>query len=90
MAVINYTNALLNRIKAKYELTSEYQLARKLKVSDVRLYNWRKGRCGMDWDVAFKIADMLGESDQNVVYGLLPSKQNNARVIKVIEDSTPE
>mgnify|MGYP000206044542 CR=1 FL=1 len=90
MAVINYTNALLNRVKAKYDLTSEYQLARKLRVSDVRLYNWRKGRCGMDWDIAFKIADMLGESDQKVVYGLLPSKQKNARVIKVIEDSTPE
>ncbi|NRB66676.1 MAG: helix-turn-helix transcriptional regulator [Vibrio sp.] len=90
MEVINYTNALLNRVKAKYELTSEYQLARKLKVSDVRLYNWRKGRCGMDWDMAFKIADMLGESDQNVVYGLLPSKHNNARVIKVIEESAPD
>ncbi|MCG9576383.1 transcriptional regulator [Vibrio europaeus] len=90
MEVINYTNALLNRVKAMYDLTSEYQLARKLNVSDVRLYNWRKGRCGMDWDVAFRIADMLGESDQNVVYGLLPSKTKNPRVIKVIEENAPE
>lgn len=90
MQVINYTNALLNRVKAKYELTSEYQLAKKLKVSEKRLYNWRRGLSGMDWDVAFHIADILGESDQNVVFGLLPNKQKNRRVIKVLRDNTPD
>ncbi|MBF4395680.1 transcriptional regulator, partial [Vibrio anguillarum] len=29
---MNYTNALLDRVKAKFELTSEYQLAKKLEI----------------------------------------------------------
>ncbi|MFA0553332.1 transcriptional regulator [Vibrio lentus] len=90
MHAINYTNALLDRVKAKYHLPSEYQLARKLKVSDKRLYNWRRGISGMDWDVAFKIGDMLGETDQNVVFGLLPNKQKNERVIRVLEENGPD
>lgn len=85
MPVFNYTNALLNRVKAKYELTSEYQLAKKLGIYESRLRKWRKGVCGMDWEIAFKIADMLGESDQNVVLGLLPNKQKNQRVINVLD-----
>ncbi|MBF4338814.1 transcriptional regulator, partial [Vibrio anguillarum] len=27
---MNYTNALLDRVKAKFELTSDYQLSKKL------------------------------------------------------------
>ncbi|MBE8575550.1 transcriptional regulator [Vibrio sp. OPT18] len=90
MHTINYTNALLDRVKAKYDLPSEYQLAKKIKVSDKRLYNWRRGISGMDWDVAFMIGDMLGETDQNVVFGLLPNKQKNERVIRVLEENGPD
>ncbi|RTZ16874.1 transcriptional regulator [Vibrio aquaticus] len=90
MPVFNYTNALLNRVKAKYRLTSEYQLAKKLEINESRLRKWRKGICGMDWDIAFRIADMLGESDQNVVLGLLPNKQKNERVIKVLSEISIE
>jgi|GEM_PF-2021996 len=90
MPVFNYTNALLNRVKAKYGLTTEYQLAKKLDIYESRLRKWRKGVCGMDWEIAFRIADMLGESDQNVVLGLLPNKQKNERVIKVLDSMTPD
>ncbi|MBF4312754.1 transcriptional regulator, partial [Vibrio anguillarum] len=48
---MNYTNALLDRVKAKFELTSEYQLAKKLEIGDGRLRHWRKGYCSMDWDM---------------------------------------
>lgn len=89
MTVINYTNSLLNRVKAKFELTSEYQLGKKLDVHESTLYNWRKGRSNMDWDMAFKLADILGENDQNVVFGLLQSKMKNPRVIKALEKSAP-
>ncbi|MDC5808085.1 transcriptional regulator [Vibrio europaeus] len=90
MPVFNYTNALLNRVKAKYQIKTEYKLARKIGVTDSRLRKWRKGTCGMDWDIAFRIADMLGESDQNVVLGLLPNKQKNERVIKVLDEIRPD
>ncbi|MCR9472277.1 helix-turn-helix domain-containing protein [Vibrio diabolicus] len=83
---MNYTNALLDRVKAKFELTSEYKLAQKLGVGHGRLRHWRKGSCSMDWDVAFKIADLLEEDDQNVVYGLIDDKYNNPRLINALHE----
>ena len=84
---MNYTNALLNRVKAKYGLTSEYQLAKKIGIGEGRLRHWRKETCSMDWDVAFVIADLLGESDQNVVYGLIDDKYNNPRLVNALHEA---
>ncbi|MCG3758859.1 transcriptional regulator [Vibrio cincinnatiensis] len=84
---MNYTNLLLDRVKAKFNLTSEYQLAQKLDVGHGRLRHWRKGSCSMDWDVAFVIADLLGESDQNVVYGLIDDKYNNPRLVNALHEA---
>ncbi|MCC4786661.1 transcriptional regulator [Vibrio lentus] len=83
---MNYTNALLDRVKALFELTSEYQLAKKLEVSHGRLYNWRKGVCSMDWDMAFKICDLLNEDDHNVVHGLIDDKYTNPRLINALHE----
>ncbi|MCR9639669.1 transcriptional regulator [Vibrio alginolyticus] len=83
---MNYTNALLDRVKAKYELGSDYQLAKKLEVGPGRVSNWRKGTCSMDWDVAFQIADLLEEDDQNVVYGLIDDKYKNPRLINALHE----
>ncbi|ASI90972.1 MULTISPECIES: hypothetical protein [Vibrio] len=83
----NYTNALLDRVKARYELTSEYKLAQKLEVGEGRLRHWRKGRCSMDWDIAFRIADLLEEDDQNVVYGLIEDKYTNPRLINALQEA---
>lgn len=85
----NYTNSLLNRVKARFELTSEYQLAQKLEVGHSRLRHWRKGACSMDWDVAFKICDLLGEEDQNVVHGLIDDKYENPRLINALHEGSP-
>ncbi|WCE31098.1 transcriptional regulator [Vibrio sp. SCSIO 43137] len=82
----NYTNTLLDRLKLKFELTSEYQLAQLLEVGHGRLRHWRKGKCSMDWDVAFQIADLLEEEDQNVVYGLIDDKYTNPRLINALHD----
>ena len=83
----NYTNQLLDRVKTEFGLTSDYQLAKKLGIGTGRIGNWRKGRCAMDWNVAFEIADILHESDQNVVNGLLIEKFTNPRVINVLREA---
>ncbi|NOH85921.1 helix-turn-helix transcriptional regulator [Vibrio sp. 03-59-1] len=84
---MNYTNALLDRVKARFELTSEYQLAKKLEVPHSSLHRWRKGNSSMEWDTAFKIADLLQEDDQNVVYGLIDDKYTNPRLINALHDA---
>lgn len=84
--MMNYTNALLDRVKAKFELTSEYQLAKKLNVPHSSLSRWRKGGSSMEWDVAFQIADLLEEDDQNVVYGLIDDKYKNPRLINALHE----
>ncbi|AOW85107.1 transcriptional regulator [Vibrio mimicus] len=83
---MNYTNALLDRVKAKYNLTSDYQLSKKLGIGQGRVTHWRKGTCSMDWDVAFLICDLLGENDQNVVYGLIDDKYSNPRLVNALHE----
>lgn len=70
----NYTNVLLDKLKNQLELTSDYQLAKVLDVGTSRISNYRNGRSVLDWEIAFKIADLLGLDDQDVVYGLLEDK----------------
>ena len=82
-----YTNQLLDRVKSEFGLTSDYQLAKKLGIGQGRVSNWRKGVCSMDWNLAFEIADILHESDQNVVHGLLVDKVTNPRVINVLREA---
>lgn len=83
---MTYTNELLNKVKARYSLTSEYQLAKKLEISESRLYRWRKELNSMDWEMAFQIADLLELDDQNVVYGLLEDKYENPRLINTLQE----
>lgn len=86
---MNYTNLLLDRVKAKYSLTSDYQLAKMIGVGTGRMGNWRKGVCSMDWEIAFKVADLLELDDQNVVYGLLDDKYKNPRLINALHAGAP-
>lgn len=82
---MTYTIELLNMVKARYKLGSDYQLAKKLGVSTARVSNWMKCKNTMEWEIAFKIADLLEIDDQNVVYGLLKDKYENPRIINVLE-----
>lgn len=84
---MSYTNALLDRVKARFNLTSDYQLSKKLGIQQNRLCNWRKGRSSMDWDMAFFIADLLEEEDQNVVFGLIDDKYTNSRLINALHEA---
>ena len=86
---MTYTIQLLNRVKTRYGLTSDYQLAKKLGISSARVSNWMKQKSSMDWDMAFQIADLLDLDDQNVVYGLLEDKHKNPRIINALEGTRP-
>ncbi|AAO07269.1 Phage protein [Vibrio vulnificus] len=87
--MMNYTNALLDRLKAKLELGSDYQLAKVLEVGTSRISNYRNGRSVLDWNIAFKIADLLEEDDQKVVFGLLEDKYSNPRLINALQEGAP-
>ncbi|WP_330960025.1 helix-turn-helix domain-containing protein [Photobacterium sp. 53610] len=81
---MTYTIELLNAVKSKYSLTTDYQVAKKIGVTSSRVSNWMRGRNAMDWEVAFKVADLLEMDDQNVVYGLLNDKYENPRLINTL------
>ncbi|WP_428431566.1 transcriptional regulator [Photobacterium chitinilyticum] len=64
-------------------------MAKKLGVNDSRLYKWRKELNSMDWNMAFKVADILEMDDQKVVYGLLEDKYENQRLINALTEGRP-
>ncbi|EKM32473.1 helix-turn-helix family protein [Vibrio harveyi] len=80
---------LLDQLKTQLELTSDYQLAKLLDVGTSRISNYRNGRSVLDWELAFKIADLLELDDQDVVYGLLDEKTVNPRLINALQSRTP-
>lgn len=82
MTNVNYSNEVLNRYKSIHGLTSEYQLAKKLGVTESLLRHWRKGRSQMDWDMAFYMADKLSIEGHVVLAALLPHKIKNKRFNK--------
>ncbi|MGR5411617.1 helix-turn-helix domain-containing protein [Vibrio astriarenae] len=81
---MNFTNMLLERVKTRYALTSDYQLAKHLECSRGRISNWRSENNSMDWDMAFKIADLLDLDDQFVVQNLVSEKYENPRLINAL------
>ncbi|NLS13348.1 transcriptional regulator [Vibrio sp. SM6] len=82
---MTYTNMLLDRVKNKLSLKSDYQLSKLLGVSTSRIGNYRSERSVLDWELAFKIADLLEEDDQNVVYGLIDDKYKNPRLVNALQ-----
>lgn len=86
---MTYTVELLDMVKAKYGLTSDYQLAKKLGVSSARVSNWRNMKASLEWETAFQVADLLDINDQNVVYGLLKDKYQNPRLINALCEGRP-
>ncbi len=85
----NYTNVLLDELKNQLQLTSDYQLAKVLEVGTSRISNYRNGRSVLDWEMAFKIADLLKLDDQDVVYGLMDEKYKNPRLINALQAGAP-
>lgn len=66
-------NAVLDRIKAKHGITSEYRLCRTIGVTDQTLLNWRNGRSPSD-EHALKLAK-LAELDPGLVLASVASER---------------
>lgn len=49
----------LDKLKAAYGLTSDYQLAKKLDISQSSVTNYRKGHTVMDNELAVKVSELL-------------------------------
>ncbi|PSV47292.1 transcriptional regulator [Photobacterium indicum] len=86
---MTYTIELLDMVKARYNLTSDYQLAKKLNVTGARVSNWRCKKNSMDWDIAFAIADLLELEDHKVVHNLLEDKYENPRLVNALRVISP-
>ena len=57
----------LDAVKAAYNLTSDYQLAKKLDISTSRMSNYRIGRSVMEDDLAVKVAYLLDKNPLTVL-----------------------
>lgn len=53
------TNDLLDAIKARHHLTSDYALSRKLDISRQRISNYRAKRYSIDETLYFRVAELL-------------------------------
>ncbi|MEI8612055.1 helix-turn-helix domain-containing protein [Enterovibrio sp. Hal110] len=84
---MSYITELMDDVKAAHDIPSDYALAKKLGVTRATVSKWRVEKGIPDWESIFKIADLLQLDDQNVVYKFIAEKQNNPRVIKVLEES---
>lgn len=49
----------LDQLKASYGLTSDYQLAKKLVISQSSITNYRSGRNFMDNDLCVRVSELL-------------------------------
>lgn len=82
---MEYLNKLLDDVKDRYNIPSDYALAQKLEVPRATVSRWRQNKNCAEWDVIFKLADLLHLDDQNVVYNIIAEKTRNPRLIKALE-----
>ncbi len=59
MQTFNDINAILDELKRRYTIESDYKLAKKLKISRSRLSNWRNGTLTVQDDVSETIDNLL-------------------------------
>jgi len=59
---------LFAQVKAEYSLTSDYQLARKLGISDSRLYTYKKRGSALGDDVALNIENLLNLPEGSLLF----------------------
>ncbi|MEZ9523387.1 helix-turn-helix domain-containing protein [Enterovibrio norvegicus] len=84
---MSYVTELMDKVKATHDIPSDYALAQKLGVTRASISRWRLEKTIPEWDALFKMADLLQLDDQDVVHNIIAEKQNNPRVIKVLETS---
>ncbi|MDF2185447.1 helix-turn-helix transcriptional regulator [Grimontia hollisae] len=81
---MSYLVELLDEVKIRHDIASDYALAQKLGVARNAIYQWRKNLNSADWETIFKLADLLQLDDQNVVYKILEEKYDNPRLINTL------
>jgi hypothetical protein len=54
------SSQLMDMVKAKYSLTSDYSLAKKIGCSKSFIYTVRDGTCSMGFDYGLQCAQLLG------------------------------
>lgn len=55
------TNQLLNKVKSRLEITSDYRLAKVLGCRASAIYGYRAGRSRLDESMCLKVAELLNE-----------------------------
>lgn len=72
------TNELLDAVKAKHSITSDYKLAQHLKLTDAAIAHYRKGRSMLDDRVAMRVADALGVAGEYVLASIHAERAEKA------------
>ena len=83
------TLEFLDTIKAKQGLTSDYQLAKFLKLSDQRISFYRTGKSRFDEDTCIMVADVLG-LDQGYVMACIAAERTKSAKAKAAWKHTAE
>lgn len=72
------TGIYLDAVKAQLKLTSDYQLAKVLRVGNGRIVSMRDGSRPVPNDVAFRIARALNLDPAHVIADLEEQREKNA------------
>lgn len=86
---MSYVTELMDKVKAAHGIPSDYALAKKLGVGRAAVSKWRLNKAIPEWDTVFQMADLLQLDDQKVVHAIIAEKNENPRVIKALEASSP-
>jgi len=73
----------LDAVRAHLGLTSDYQLAKVLKVRGSAVVNWRKGRSNLADDVAVRVAELL-QLDPARVLADMAAERSSSEAVRAI------
>lgn len=79
--------ALLDAVRARHGLTSDYQLCKLLDVPQNRVSNYRHGRAGMDDEMGLRIAALLGRPAGAVLAELAADRAKVPAVAKAWKEA---
>lgn len=78
------TNEILDRVKAEYGLTSDYQLAKKLGVSGSRISNYRAGISNIDDSLILSIENLLDVPPGSLLLEMHAERSKCAAAAKIL------
>lgn len=80
------TNDYIDAVREKYSLTSDYQAAKKLKISTSRIGNYRSNRSCFNEELAKKIANILDIPLSQILLDIQVERSTNKDVKKAWVD----